>query len=68
MMDKESFENLSSDVNMISEANCLMNGIKVACATNGDFKTSDEFQYMSSSGFSILGANANVGDYRKMGL
>lgn len=46
---------------MISEANCYMNGVKVACATNGDFKTSVNWAHMPSTGFAVLGANENVG-------
>ena len=40
---------------MISEASCYLNGLKVACSTSGDFKT------WASTGFAILGNNANVG-------
>ena len=59
--DNESFVRLSSNVKMISEANCYMNGVKVACATNGDFKTSVNWAHMPSTGFAVLGANENVG-------
>ena len=54
--DKESYESLSTNVKMISEANCLLNGAKVECVRNGDFLT------WASAGFAILGNNANVGE------
>ena len=56
--DRDSFESLPSNVKMISEAYCLLNGEKVECVRNGDFLT-----WTSTHGFSILGDNANVGAF-----
>ena len=42
---------------MISEANCYLNGLKVACSTS----SSRDFQTWASTGFAIFGNNENVG-------
>ena len=55
--DQRSFENLPSNVRMISEANCYLNGLKRACS----FSPTRDFKTISSTGFGILGNNENVG-------
>ena len=58
MTSKDSYEMLSSNLKMITEANCLLNGLKVPCITSGDFTAG-----WPSAGFEIHGNNVNIGEF-----
>ena len=58
MTNKDSYEMLATKLKMITEANCLLNGLKVPCIGNGDFNAG-----MTSAGFQIHGSGANIGEF-----
>ena len=55
---KDSYEVLATKLKMITEANCLLNGLKVPCIGNGDLNAG-----MTSAGFQIHGRGANIGEF-----
>ena len=54
---RESFESLSTNVKMITESNCLLNGVEGPCNVNG-------IDTMPSEGVEIHGAYYNVGEFQ----
>ena len=58
MTNRESYEILSTNVKMITEANCLLNGVKVPCVRNGDL-----YVGWPSAGFEVHGDQANIGEF-----